>query len=105
MRSCRLLHDYLPRPRGIFEIGIFGLGVEVEGTMRKGDSGYAFSEIVIRAKLTILGDEEQVRALRLLHKAKAACLVSRALSVEQTFEPQVLAGESRVEFSQASPVA
>jgi peroxiredoxin-like protein len=81
------------------------LGIEVEGTVRKVDSGYAFSEIVIRPKLTISGDEEQARAFRLLHKAKAACLISRALAVEQTFEPQVLVGESRIEFNQTLPVA
>jgi peroxiredoxin-like protein len=68
------------------------LGVEVEGTFRKVDSGYAFTEISIRPKLTIPSELEQQRALRLLQKAKSLCLVSRALSVEQKFEPSVRAG-------------
>ncbi len=80
------------------------LEVEVEGMIRKTDSGYSFSEIVIRPKLTISSDGEQTRALRLLQKAKTACLVSRALSVEQKFEPRVQACEPRVEFSQVLPV-
>ncbi len=81
------------------------LEVEVEGSIRKTDSGYAFNEIVIRPKLTISSEEEQTRALRLLQKAKSVCLVSRALSVEQKFEPRVqVVGESRVEFSQTLPV-
>jgi peroxiredoxin-like protein len=80
------------------------LAVEVEGTIHKADSGYAFREIVIRPTLTISGEQEQTRALLLLQKAKAVCLVSRALSIEQKFEPQLHVGESRVEFSQTVPV-
>jgi peroxiredoxin-like protein len=80
------------------------LEVEIEGTVHKTDSGYAFSELVIRPNLTILGDQAQGRALRLLEKAKAVCLVSRALSVDQRFEPRVQTSESRVEFSQALPM-
>jgi len=78
------------------------LAVEVVGTIRKTESGYAFNEIVIRPTLTISGEQEQTRAFRLLEKVKAMCLVSRALSVQQRFEPQMHVGESRVE--QALPV-
>jgi peroxiredoxin-like protein len=81
------------------------LGVEVEGIVKKTDSGYAFTEIVFRPTLTISGEQDQTRALRLLQKAKSACLVSRALSVEQRFEPRVQMSESRVEFSQVLPTA
>ena len=80
------------------------LEVEVEGTIRKTGSGYSFSEIAIRPNLTISSDGEQTPALRLLQKAKTACLVSRALAVEQKFEPRVQAREPRVEFSQVLPV-
>jgi hypothetical protein len=59
---------------------------------------------VIRPNLTILRDEEPERALRVLQKAKGLCLVSRVLSVEQRFEPQVVVSESRIEFSQPLPV-
>jgi peroxiredoxin-like protein len=81
------------------------LEIEVEGTIRKTDCGYAFNEIVIRPNLTISRAGEQTHALHLLQKAKSVCLVSRALSVEQKFEPRVqVVGESRVEFSQTLPV-
>jgi peroxiredoxin-like protein len=80
------------------------LGVEVEGTVRKTDSGYSFDEITIRPNLTICGEQEQDRALRLLQKAKAVCLVSRALSVPQTFEPRVQVNEARTESGQTLPV-
>src|SRR5712691_3029587 len=44
------------------------LEVEVEGSIRKTDSGYAFNEIVISPKLTIYSEEEQTRALRYCRK-------------------------------------
>jgi peroxiredoxin-like protein len=69
------------------------LAVEVGGTIRKTDSGYEFSEIVIRPTLTLSDEQEQTRASRLLQKAKTVCLISRALSIEQKFEPQVHVGE------------
>jgi peroxiredoxin-like protein len=80
------------------------LAVEVQGTIRKADSGYEFCEIVIRPTLRISVEQEQTRAFRLLQKAKTVCLVSRALSIEQKFEPRVHVDESRVEFSQTVPV-
>jgi peroxiredoxin-like protein len=80
------------------------LGVEVDGTFSKVDSFYAFTEIAIRPKLTIPNEREQERGLRLLQKAKAVCLVSRALSVEQKFEPFVQVGEPETQTSQTSPM-
>ena len=80
------------------------LEVEVEGMIRKTESGYSFSAIVIRPYLTICDEEEQARALHLMQKAKTLCLISRALSVEQKLEPRVKVGEPRVEFSQTLPV-
>src|SRR6058998_1907151 len=55
------------------------LEVEVQGTVHKADSGYSFSEIVMRPNLTISSEEARERALLLLQKAKARCLVSRTL--------------------------
>ena len=65
------------------------LEVEAEGTVSKTDSGYCFSEIVIRPSLKIPNEEQRERAISLLHKAKELCLVSRALATPQKFEIQV----------------
>jgi len=67
------------------------LQVEVQGTVRKADSGYEFAGIFIRPTLTISNIEQRAIADRLLEKAKRLCLVSRALAVAQVFEPRVLA--------------
>jgi len=45
------------------------LEVDVQGTVGKVESGYAFSEIAIRPKLTITSDEWREPAARLLEKA------------------------------------
>jgi organic hydroperoxide reductase OsmC/OhrA len=65
------------------------LAVEAEGTVSKTDTGYAFSEIVIRPNLTILNEGQRERAISLWHKAKVLCLVSRALATAQKLETRV----------------
>jgi organic hydroperoxide reductase OsmC/OhrA len=65
------------------------LEVAVEGVVRKAASGYEFAEIVIRPKLTISSSTERSQCDRLLHKAKQLCLISRALTVPQRFEPRI----------------
>ncbi len=65
------------------------LAVEAEGTVSKTDTGCCFSEIVIRPSQTIPNEDHRERAIRLLHKAKAPCLVSRALATAQNFEARV----------------
>jgi len=65
------------------------LEVEVEGTVGKTKSGFRFSEIVIKPNLKIASEENRERAVSLLHKAKALCLVSRALATSQRFEIRV----------------
>lgn len=70
------------------------LEVQVEGTVAKSSSGYAFSGIVIRPKLTLSDENAQTRGLELLKKAKSLCLVSRALSVAQEFEAQIEVGHT-----------
>jgi peroxiredoxin-like protein len=75
------------------------LAVAVDGTVSKTNTGYGFSEIVIRPQLTISNEEERGRAIRLLQKAKACCLVSRALATRQKFEVRV---ESRKAFTRVT---
>jgi peroxiredoxin-like protein len=79
------------------------LEVEVQGCVNKSESGYMFSEIVIRPTVKIPIDEDRPRAERLMEKAKRLCLVSRALAVSQKFVPLVRAPSSPAEM--AEPVA
>jgi organic hydroperoxide reductase OsmC/OhrA len=70
------------------------LEVETQGTAAKTADGYRFGEIVIRPRLTISSEEERNRGVDLLKKAKALCLVSRALGVTQTFQPLIAVGKT-----------
>lgn len=65
------------------------LQVEVEATVSKAETGYSLGEVSIHANLMIPREEEQARAVKLLHKANGLCLVSRALSIKQSFESAV----------------
>ena len=76
------------------------LQVEVEGTVSKGESGFAFSEIIFRPTLTIDDKAKRDRALSLLQKTKTACLVSKALAVPPSLDPRL---EVRNAVSEASP--
>ena len=65
------------------------LQVEASGIVRKGESGYGFTEIVIRPNLKISTPEERERALELLKRAERLCLVSRAIGTPLKFEHQL----------------
>ena len=75
------------------------LEVKAEGTVSKTANGYSFSEIAIRPSLTIPNEDKRERAINLLQKAKALCLVSRALGITQIFEPRVQVGKASTNCS------
>lgn len=78
---------------GSEEFDFTDLQVEATGTIRKAQSGYNFTEIVIGPALKIARSEERERALDLLKKAERLCLVSRAIDVPLRFEPQIEVAE------------
>jgi organic hydroperoxide reductase OsmC/OhrA len=89
---CSIAGCYTTTFRAIAEYSKFAyadLEVQVEGTIQKVESGYSFTEIAIRPNLSIGDGQEQGRGLRLLHKAKSLCLVTRAISVPLGFEPRI----------------
>jgi organic hydroperoxide reductase OsmC/OhrA len=89
---CSIAGCFTTTFRAIAEYSKFeyaDLEVEVEGTIKKVESGYAFTEITIRPNLSITTESEQARGMRLLQKTKGLCLVARAISVQQVFEPHI----------------
>ena len=83
---------------GGLEFNFTDLQVEASGTVGKAESGYNFTEIVIRPNLKISCVEERDKALDLLKRAEKLCLVSRALGTSLKFEPQL-------EISRPAPIA
>ena len=71
------------------------LEVEAEGTITRTTTGFCFSEIVVKPNLTITSEENREQAISLLHRARALCLVSRALVTSQRFETRVQISDYR----------
>jgi organic hydroperoxide reductase OsmC/OhrA len=66
------------------------LEVEVEGSVRRNrNTGCNFTEILLRPRLTVPSKEHREVGLGLLRRAKAVCMISRAITVPQTLEPTV----------------
>ena len=63
--------------------------MQAVATMRKVDSGYMFTEIVLRPVLKIADLEERERAMDLLNRAARLCLVSRTLDTPLSLEPKL----------------
>jgi peroxiredoxin-like protein len=105
---CAVASCYTTTFRALAENSKFeytDLQVEAEGDIKRAETGYAFSTILIRAHVMITQEDERARAIKLLHKAQGLCLVSRALSVAQKFEPHVQVGELRPETGHAVPIS
>jgi organic hydroperoxide reductase OsmC/OhrA len=65
------------------------LDVTTEGTVDRQDR-VRFTEIVLRPRLTISDDVDPEDAIRLLHKAERACLVSASLTTPIRVEPELV---------------
>jgi organic hydroperoxide reductase OsmC/OhrA len=66
------------------------LEVEVEGTVRRSrTAGCNFTEILIRPRLTVQSEDQREAGIVLLGRAKSVCMISRAITIPQTFEPCV----------------
>jgi peroxiredoxin-like protein len=74
---------------GTAQFDFTDLQVEASGTTNKTESGWNFTQIVVRPNLKISSAEERERALDLLKRAEKLCLVSRAIGTTMKFEPQL----------------
>ena len=66
------------------------LEVSVDGQIEKTASGFQFTGITIKPRLTIADETLRPLAERVLHKSETLCLVGRALSIPKTFTAEVL---------------
>ncbi|HZX58736.1 MAG TPA: OsmC family protein [Mucilaginibacter sp.] len=54
------------------------------------DNKYIMSEVTLMPQLTITREEDRERALRILQKSEAACLISNSIKSEIKFMPEIL---------------
>jgi peroxiredoxin-like protein len=75
------------------KLNVSGLEVFVEGVITKEQSGFRFTEIVVRPAITVEREQDCDRAQRLAEKAEHACLISRSLSATITAQYKVEVAE------------
>ncbi len=68
------------------------LKVEAVGTMGKVDGKFAMTDVILRPVLEITDEKQEAKALRIMEKAEAACLITRSITSNMIFEPKVLIG-------------
>ena len=68
------------------------LDVASDGTVDREDGVTRFTEIVLRARITVPPGTDRERVLGVLHKSERACLVSASLSTPIRLEPEVVSG-------------
>ena len=65
------------------------------GHLRRGDDRmYSFETVTLRPHITIADATKLDRAMRLIHKADAACLVSRSVAATVVVEPTITVAET-----------
>jgi len=62
---------------------------KADGKLEKVDGRLMISEIVLTPVLTISNDTDKEKALRILQKSEAACLISNSVKSSILFQPQI----------------
>jgi peroxiredoxin-like protein len=68
------------------------LEVKAEGTMEKEEGKFVISEILLKPELMIDDDAHFEKAIRIMEKAEAACLITRSIKTKVKLEPKVTIG-------------
>jgi peroxiredoxin-like protein len=68
------------------------LELSAEGTVDRQGGVLRFTEIVLRARLTVPPGTDRERAIRVMEKSEKTCLVSASLSTPVRLEPDVVVG-------------
>lgn len=62
---------------------------KADGKLEKVDGKFMISEIVLTPVLTISGNTDKEKALRILQKSEAACLISNSIKSSIVFQPEI----------------
>lgn len=69
-----------------------GFASKALGKLEMIDNKYIMSEITLIPQLTITREEDRERALRVLQKSEAACLISNSIKSAIVFKPEIIVG-------------
>jgi peroxiredoxin-like protein len=62
-----------------------------DGKLEKVDGKYMISEVVLSPVLTITHDSDKEKAIRILQRSEAACLISNSVKSKIIFKPEIIA--------------
>lgn len=66
------------------------LDTPADGTMSNENGKFEMTEIILKPKLVIMDENKKDKAIRILHKAEEACLITRSIKTTVHLEPEVL---------------
>ena len=72
-----------------FRFGYIGFESNADGKLEKVDGKYMISEVVLSPVLTIAPDADKEKAIRILEKSEAACLISNSVKAKIVFKPEI----------------
>ena len=67
-----------------------GFRCSTKGKLEQVDNRYLMTEVVLEPPVTIVRDEDRERALRVLQKSEAACLISNSIKSSIRMTPWIL---------------
>ena len=65
---------------------------EAEGKLELTETGFMFTEIVVRPEIGVSSEEDIVKASALIGKAEHACLISNSIRSKVILEPRIALG-------------
>jgi peroxiredoxin-like protein len=76
-----------------FKFGFIHFESNADGTLEKVDGKYMIKEVALSPVLTIAPDADKEKALRILEKSEAACLISNSVKAKIILNPQIKIAE------------
>lgn len=70
-----------------FKFNFIHFESNADGTLEKVDGKYMISEVLLSPVLTIAPDADKEKAIRILEKSEAACLISNSIKAKIMFKP------------------
>jgi peroxiredoxin-like protein len=72
-----------------FKFDFINFESNADGKLEKIDGKYMISEVLLSPVLTISPDADKEKAIRILEKSEAACLISNSVKAKIIFSPEI----------------
>jgi peroxiredoxin-like protein len=76
-----------------FKFDFINFESNANGTLEKVDGKFMMSEVILSPVLTITPDADKEKAIRILEKSEAACLISNSVKAKIIFKPSLKIAE------------